>query len=247
MSNYTPPMVIGHRGSMGTHVENTIPSFQEAIGAGAEAIELDVRVCASGELVVMHDGSLSHLAGVDANVSDVDWHELAAMRLQDPAVPGQTGYLCLLDHLLDDPTIAQALANALLLCIEIKAREAADIAAEWIRQNRLAANAIVYSFHPEDLEVAKRVLPEVRTNFLFGERREEAIETAIGIDAWSLNPETHDADAEFVSEAKARGLHVSAGNAIETADLHRMLRLDVWGVHSNFAARAVAERDLLFA
>src|SRR3972149_294856 len=46
---------IGHRGACGYAPENTLKSFQRAIDLGVDMIELDVQLCKSGELVVIHD------------------------------------------------------------------------------------------------------------------------------------------------------------------------------------------------
>lgn len=47
--------IYAHRGSSGTHPENTLPAFSEAIRAGADGIELDVHFSKDGHLIVMHD------------------------------------------------------------------------------------------------------------------------------------------------------------------------------------------------
>ena len=44
---------IGHRGAKGHAPENTIASFSKALELGVDGIELDVHVCATGELVVI--------------------------------------------------------------------------------------------------------------------------------------------------------------------------------------------------
>jgi glycerophosphoryl diester phosphodiesterase len=46
---------IGHRGAAGHAPENTLLSFQKAMDLGVDMIELDVYVCKTGELVVIHD------------------------------------------------------------------------------------------------------------------------------------------------------------------------------------------------
>ena len=232
---------------MGTHVENTLASFRAAIDAGADAIEFDVRRCASGELVVFHDGTLSGLAGVDAAVADMPWNELRALTVTTPELPGQHGRICLLDEVLEDAAIAHALERGLEFCIEIKAREVAADVARWVLRHGLVPRVVMYSFHPEDLIAARREIPNVRTNFLFGERRENALNVAAEIGAWSINLETYDADADYIARARARGLQVSVGNTNEPADLRRVLELDAWGVHTNFPARAVAERERMYA
>lgn len=47
--------IYAHRGSSGTHPENTLPAFAEAVRVGSDGIELDVHLSADGQIVVMHD------------------------------------------------------------------------------------------------------------------------------------------------------------------------------------------------
>ncbi len=46
---------IGHRGAPGYEPENTIKSFEKAISMGVDMIELDVHLCKSGEVIIIHD------------------------------------------------------------------------------------------------------------------------------------------------------------------------------------------------
>ncbi|MFP3441300.1 glycerophosphodiester phosphodiesterase family protein, partial [Pantoea sp. SIMBA_133] len=50
--------IYGHRGSSGTHPENTLISFQAAHKAGAQGIELDVQLTKDLVPVVIHDERL---------------------------------------------------------------------------------------------------------------------------------------------------------------------------------------------
>lgn len=51
-------MVVAHRGSSGAAPENTLAAFHRAAEAGADMIELDIRLTADDELVVFHDRTL---------------------------------------------------------------------------------------------------------------------------------------------------------------------------------------------
>ena len=51
-------VIIGHRGASGYEPENTLRSFAKAIELGVDMIEFDVHVCASGELVIIHDDTV---------------------------------------------------------------------------------------------------------------------------------------------------------------------------------------------
>jgi len=48
---------IAHRGASGNFIENTIESFSLGISMGADIIEMDIRLCKSGNLVVYHDSA----------------------------------------------------------------------------------------------------------------------------------------------------------------------------------------------
>lgn len=51
-------IVIGHRGAAGVAPENTLESIEAALAAGADAVEIDVRVTDDGIPVLLHDASL---------------------------------------------------------------------------------------------------------------------------------------------------------------------------------------------
>ncbi|MFV1999515.1 MAG: glycerophosphodiester phosphodiesterase family protein, partial [Acidimicrobiia bacterium] len=44
--------VEGHRGARGTRPENTLPSFEAALDAGVNTLELDLHLSRDGELVI---------------------------------------------------------------------------------------------------------------------------------------------------------------------------------------------------
>jgi glycerophosphoryl diester phosphodiesterase len=80
----TRPIVVGHRGGRGGGwpTENTIAAFEEARRQGARAVELDVRTCAGGEVVVFHDRALQDAGGARDRgrlVKDVTGRELRAL------------------------------------------------------------------------------------------------------------------------------------------------------------------------
>jgi glycerophosphoryl diester phosphodiesterase len=77
----SPPYVIGHRGVRGDAPENTMAAFELAAAAGADGIELDVRLCRSGELVVCHDADLARLTGGrdTRKLAELDRRELSGV------------------------------------------------------------------------------------------------------------------------------------------------------------------------
>ena len=55
-------MIVAHRGSSGSAPENTLAAFRQAVKAGVDMIELDVRLTADRHLVVFHDRRLGRTA-----------------------------------------------------------------------------------------------------------------------------------------------------------------------------------------
>ncbi|HKO15027.1 MAG TPA: glycerophosphodiester phosphodiesterase family protein [Gemmatimonadaceae bacterium] len=72
--------VIAHRGNSAHAPENTLAAFDQALAAGADALELDVRLTRDGAVVVLHDPDLVRTTGVQGLVGEMD---LAAVELLD--------------------------------------------------------------------------------------------------------------------------------------------------------------------
>lgn len=53
-----PFLIFGHRGSPRRHPENTLASFDEALRAGADGFETDLRILADKTAVLFHDDEL---------------------------------------------------------------------------------------------------------------------------------------------------------------------------------------------
>jgi glycerophosphoryl diester phosphodiesterase len=81
------PIAIAHRGDPVGERENTLPAFAAAVQCGADMVELDLRRTRDGEIVVLHDPSLSRLWGIDLAVADLDLAGLRAMGRGETRVP----------------------------------------------------------------------------------------------------------------------------------------------------------------
>ena len=62
MTSTIKPLVIAHRGERVLAPENTIKACQLALDQGATGLEIDVRICGSGEIVLIHDPLLQRLS-----------------------------------------------------------------------------------------------------------------------------------------------------------------------------------------
>lgn len=72
-----PVLVLAHRGLPGAdRPENTLAAVAAAFAAGADGVEVDLRLTADGVLAVSHDPDLARLTGRPAPVADCPWAAL---------------------------------------------------------------------------------------------------------------------------------------------------------------------------
>lgn len=80
---FDKPMLFGHRGYSSLMPENTLPAFLLCIEKGISGVELDVQLCKTGELVVVHDANMKRVSGRDALVTELTFDELRALDVGD--------------------------------------------------------------------------------------------------------------------------------------------------------------------
>ena len=77
----TTPFYIAHRGSGDNWTEHTKVAYDSSRAAGARAIEVSVHSTSDGVLVCHHDANLSRLTGVDKDIENMTYAELAEFRV----------------------------------------------------------------------------------------------------------------------------------------------------------------------
>ncbi len=70
------PTVVGHRGCAGEAPENTLPSFQRGLDAGAAILESDVHLTRDGVPVLIHDDEVSRVTEGSGRVAGLTLAEL---------------------------------------------------------------------------------------------------------------------------------------------------------------------------
>jgi glycerophosphoryl diester phosphodiesterase len=115
------PVVLAHRGASAERPENTAPAFELALEQGADGVELDVQCCGSGELVVVHDGDLSRLAGQPVQVAKSSWAVLKGLDVGSWFHPRFAG-----TRLLTLAEALEALGPRALVNVELKGEGRGD-------------------------------------------------------------------------------------------------------------------------
>jgi glycerophosphoryl diester phosphodiesterase len=72
-------LVAGHRGFSDKYPENTLVSFQAAIDAGVDMLELDIQLTADDELIVIHDETVDRTTNGKGPVSEKTLEQIRAL------------------------------------------------------------------------------------------------------------------------------------------------------------------------
>lgn len=79
--------LVAHRGYPARLPENTLPSIEAALQAGARYLEVDVQLSRDREVVLFHDRDMQRLCGRNGAVHDYSWQELQRLH-----IPARAGY-----------------------------------------------------------------------------------------------------------------------------------------------------------
>jgi len=221
------PLVYGHRGARARAPENTIEAFDLAIAEGADGIELDVRMTADGELVVLHDRHIQLEGGKAVEVERLTFGQLdlAAKR---------TGHAI--------PTLNEVLAwqrqRGCLANVELKgdvpqrswlARQSAE---SILRHG--TEGILISGFHPMLVREMARRLPTVPAALLLEPGNLNRFEHAIGgyrlLGACGVHPQHTLLTPAYLRPLREAGALVNTWTVNDEADATRLASLGVDGI-----------------
>jgi len=221
---------IGHRGAAGYEPENTLRSFQRAVQLGADMVELDVHLCISGELVVIHDDTVDRTTDGSGSVGGMTLSELRALDA------GKGEKIPTLDE------VFAALQGRVAVDVELKGLGTAEPVYELVdglvRRRRWAlSKVLVTSFDWGMLEEMRSLSDRIRIGPLIYKEPFRALRFAPEVRAYSVNPFHESMDAGLVREAHRLGLAVYPWTVNEAAGIERVKGLGVDGVISDYPDR----------
>ena len=250
--------MIAHRGASLTHPENTLEAFEAAVQAGADMIELDVRLTKDGVAVVSHDLDVSNTTDGEGLVCELTLAELKrfdASRGRSRGGPSEWPRT-------EIPTLAAALALlAGRVRVDIEIKNLPDetdfdspdesVAVEVVKlldQLAVRDRVLVTSFNWLSIERVRELAPDVETGFVTNPAIDPkaALVYARGAGHAYVLPHSYalvDAGAPFVAEAHADGIRVGTWTVDDARDIAQLFDWGVDAVVTNDPATGVRVRD----
>lgn len=220
------PLNLGHRGALTMAPENTIASFQRARQAGADGVELDVMLCADGDVVVCHDFRVERTTDGHGRVRELTLAQFQALDAGAWFGPEFAGERI--------PTLRQVVGWAgqdMLLNIELKGQGLRsggleDQVVAIVRESRMEQRVVLSSFDPLVLARVKHIAPEIHTGLLYAADLPIFLRRA-WLRPWArpdaLHPEYHMVTPAYLAWARRKEYRVNTWAPAAMQDMERLV------------------------
>ena len=159
--NQVKPIIIAHRGASAYAPENTISAFHKAVNSNADGIELDIKFSADKEIVVIHDQTVDRTTNGKGKVKELSSDELRKLDagsffskdFENEKIP----FL---------KEVLEKFSDQMIINIEITNYSSimdglAQSTAMMVKELGIQKSVLFSSFHPLNLLITRRLLPEV--------------------------------------------------------------------------------------
>lgn len=226
-------LVIGHAGAAGEAPANTLAGVRACLDARAEAMEIDVQLCADGVPVLMHDETVDRTTNLSGRVRDLP---LAALQAADAGrgepvptleqvldlVDGQLTVMCELKSTTGDPSQDERCVDAVI-----------DV----IRRRGAETWTAIHSFSPDIVARARQREPRISAAIISPPVAGDGIERLLGgllkRHGQAISVEHHAITRDLIERARRRHVTVWCWTADAPGDWERVTEAGVAGIITN--------------
>lgn len=231
--------VWAHRGASGYMPENTMEAFELAVRQKADGIELDVQISADGELVIMHDETVSRVTDGKGLVKEFTLKQLKELKVHTPGTPEGIYRIPRLEEVLDlmkktDMLVNIELKNSIWLYPGMEEK-----VLRLVEETGLEDRVLYSSFNHYSLIKLKMLDSSVETGLLFNDGLVDVATYGKSLGVSALHPAVyHLLYPDFVRNCKKAGLkmHVWTANAPEHIEMVKQAEAEA--VITNYPDRA---------
>lgn len=247
-SNQHKTLIFAHRGVPSKAPENTLPSFQLALDAGADGIELDVILSKDNQPIVIHDFELGRTSSIEGVVQEMTLAEIKKADAGSWFAEEFKG--------VQIPTLQEVfdlVGNKLQINIELKMHAAdkssdlVEIVVGLVKKYNLENNVIYSSFNPHALSHVKSFDPNAEIGLLStGDLLGRFINFYYG--KLSLHPEAYHLNSKhvssnWISNAHKKGIKVRSYTVNDISQMKQFYQWQIDGIFTDDAFLALSVRD----
>ncbi|NCD71016.1 glycerophosphodiester phosphodiesterase [Mucilaginibacter agri] len=144
-------IVVAHRGDHTLYPENTIEAYEQAIMAGADYIEIDLRTTKDGKLVSLHDASVNRMTNGKGSIKTLTLTEVSQLEIK---------YKDSVCHIPTFENILNLSRNRINLYIDFK-DAAPGIVYQILKQHQMDKQVLIYINSADQFVKWRKVAPKI--------------------------------------------------------------------------------------
>ncbi|MFW6035682.1 MAG: glycerophosphodiester phosphodiesterase [Halanaerobiales bacterium] len=239
------PLIIGHRGAMGSAPENTAFSFEKALKCGADGVEFDIHMTKDSHLIVIHDEKLDRTTDGKGLINEHTLEELKqvnAARKYSGKV--KTQEILTLEETLD------LVGGSKIINIEIKNGpifypEIEEKALDVIKNYNIVEKVIISSFNHYTIKKIKTLAPDVKCGIIYMAGLYQPWKYAKTVGAGAVHPFHLSITEELITDCQKNDIKVNLFGVNKEEMLARAIKANVDMIITDFPDTAVRLRDKL--
>jgi glycerophosphoryl diester phosphodiesterase len=236
LQDLSRPVIFAHRGASAYAPENTLASFRLAVEQGAPAVELDVKLTADGQVVVLHDHLLDRTTDGHGPLIKVTLEQVKKLDAGSKFTEKYRGEPIPTLQEVFEAVGQQVLINVELTNYTTPTDDLVSRVVEVVHRCKMEQRILFSSFNPLNLIQAQKLLPEVPAGLLATEGRSGALARSfVGnlIPHQALHPYLDDVTQKLVDQVHARGRRVHVWTVNPEAEMRRLFGYGVDGIFTD--------------
>ncbi|MBS4217207.1 glycerophosphodiester phosphodiesterase [Bacillus sp. FJAT-49711] len=234
-------IILAHRGSAGTHPENTMESFVAAEQFGADGIELDVHLTLDGDIAVIHDTTVDRTTDGNGRVTDFTMEELKKFK-------ANYHYKHFFKKTARIPSLKEVFewmkGNNLICNIELKNNELPYEGLEekvisLIKEYKYEKRIVISSFNHYSLVYIVNNWPEIETAPLYSDLLYKPWEYANSLNSKGIHPKLKSVSDTIIKTTMENGISVRPYTVNKERDIKRLLQINCSAIITDFPEKAV--------
>jgi glycerophosphoryl diester phosphodiesterase len=243
LQDLSRPVIFAHRGASAFAPENTLASFRLAVEQGAPAVELDVKLTADGQVVVLHDHLMDRTTDGHGPLIKMTLEQVKKLDAGAKFSEKYRGEPIPTLQEVFEAVGKQVLINVELTNYTTPTDDLVSRVVEVVHRCKMEDQIIFSSFNPLNLIQAQKLLPEVPAGLLATEGKSGALARSfVGnlIPHQALHPYLDDVTQKLVDQVHARGRRVHVWTVNPEAEMRRLFGYGVDGIFTDNPPLALA-------
>lgn len=227
------PIIFAHRGASLYAPENTLAAFKLAVEQGADAIELDAKLTADGEVVVIHDQTVDRTT---EGTGKVNQHKIQELKRLDAGSHFDAGFKG--EQIPTLSEVFETVGRSILINIELTNYgspfdELPKKVAQLVVLHGMQDSVLFSSFNPLALRRIHSLLPETSIGLLalpggLGALMRSRFNSIVPHHA--LHPEKRDVTPQLLERLHQNGKRVYVYTVNKAETMHHLFTIGVDGI-----------------